>query len=259
MKRQLPQIKRQAGLLGFLIAMLMLFALAGCADNGKPVSSSFSIEGDTIQESTPYLEIDLNLPVFSGFDAAEAINKEISESIKAGRAEVENAASYMEANDLQMKAGLHSDYRYSKNEDLVSLWLMVDNYTGGAHGLYWIEPYTFRISNSERYDFIGLFREGNASAALITDKILNAIREKPELYFESAEETVKKYDNNYSFYINGNQLVVFFSLYDIAPYAAGIQYFDFDAEDLKEILKPEIYDAMKNAVPVDTSGTISEH
>ncbi|MDD3168342.1 MAG: hypothetical protein PHC91_02620 [Eubacteriales bacterium] len=58
---------------------------------------------------------------------------------------------------------------------------MVDNYTGGAHGIFWIEPYTFRITDSERYDFIGLFREGNASAAWITDKILNTIREKPEL------------------------------------------------------------------------------
>lgn len=158
-----------------------------------------------------------------------------------------------------MKAGLHSNYLHSKNGDLVSLWMMVDNYTGGAHGLYWIEPYTFNILLGERYDFIGLFREGNASAALVTDQILNTITKNPELYFESAEESVKNYKNEYPFYINGNQLVVFFSLYDIAPYAGGIQFFDFDAEELKDILKPEIYEAMKDATQVDTSGTISEH
>lgn len=53
--------------------------------------------------------------------------------------------------------------------------------------------------------------------------------------------------------------MVFFSLYDITAYAGGIQYFDMDAEELKELLKPEIYEAMKGAVAIDTKGTISEH
>lgn len=72
-------------------------------------------------------------------------------------------------------------------------------------------------------------------------------------------ESVKNYKNEFEFYINGDQLVVFFSLYDITAYAGGIQYFDMDAEELKELLKPEIYEAMKGAVAIDTKGTISEH
>lgn len=260
MKKQLRNIKvLQAGSLFLLILLLLLFTLGGCGEGTTPISSSFAIEGQRTQESTAFLEIDLNVPVLSGFDSAEAINKEITDSIEAARAEVEKAATDIEASELELKAGLHSDYRYSHHGDLVSLWLMVDNYTGGAHGLYWIEPYTFRISDGGRYDFMGLFREGNASAALVTDKILSTIRENPELYFESAVETVKKYENNYSFYINGDQLVVFFSLYDIAPYAAGIPFFDFSAEELQDILKPELYEEMKDATPVDTAGTISEH
>lgn len=96
-----------------------------------------------------FLEIDLSIPVLSGFDSAETINKEIAESIAAARAEVEDAASMMEPFQSQLKAGLHTNCLYSKNGDLVSLWMMFDNYTGGAHGLYWIEPYTFNTATGE--------------------------------------------------------------------------------------------------------------
>jgi len=242
-----------------ILILLLLITLGGCGDTGKPVSSSFAIEGQSTEESPGFLEIDLSVPLLSGFDSAEAINKEIAESIDAARAEVEDAASMMESDQSQLKAGLHSNYLYSKNGDLVSLWLMLDNYTGGAHGLYWIEPYTLNIASGEIYNFRGLFQEGDASASLVTDKILNRIKENPELYFESAAETVKNYQNEFQFYINGDQLVVFFSLYDITAYAGGIQYFDIDAEELKDLLKPEVYEAMKGAVAIDTEGTISDH
>jgi len=242
-----------------LVLLLLLLTLAGCGDNGKPVSSSFAIEGQSTEESTEFLEIDLSVPVLSGFDSSETINKEIAESIAAARAEVEDAALLMESYQPLQKAGLHTNYLYSKNGDLVSLWMMFDNYTGGAHGLYWIEPYTFNTATGEIYNFSGLFQEGNASASLVADKIIDKIKENPDLYFESAVESVKNYNNEFQFYINGNQLVVFFSLYDITAYAGGIQFFDFDAEELKDLLKPEIYEAMKDAAAIDTEGTISEH
>lgn len=246
-------------LFGFLLILLFLITLADCADKSNPVSSSFAIEDQTTEISTDFLEIDLSVPVLSGFDSAETINKEIAESIAAARAEAEDAASMMESDQSQLKAGIHTTYLYSKNGDLVSLWMMFDNYTGGAHGLYWIEPYTFNIATGELYNFSGLFQDGNASASLVADKIIDTIKGNPDLYFESAEESVKNYQNEFEFYINGNQLVVFFSLYDITAYAGGIQFFDFDAEELKDLLKPEIYEAMKNAAAVDTEGTISEH
>lgn len=260
MKKQRRQtIGQKIRPMGFLLVLLILSTLAGCGNDEKPISSSFIIEGQSTEESTAHLEIDLSIPILSGFDAAEAINNEINESVAAARAEVEKAASVMEAEQSRQKAGLHTNYLYSKNGDIVSLWMMFDNYTGGAHGLYWIEPYTFNTATGERYHFSGLFREGMASAAQVTDKILKKIRENPGLYFESAEETVKNYQNEFQFYINGNRITVFFSLYDIAPYAGGIQYFDFDAEELKDILKPEIYEAIKDAKPISAEGTVSEH
>lgn len=242
-----------------LVFMLLLFSFIGCADKGQPVSASFSIKGEITKESTDFMELNLKVPVLSGFDAAEKINKKIIESVTAARAEVEEAASLIAGEGPRVKVGLDVSYLYSKSDDVVSLFVMMENYLGGAHGLYWIEPYTFNYSTNEIYQFRDLFKEGNASAEFVTEKIIKRINENPELYFTSAVETVKNYHNDYQFYINGNKLVVTFPLYDIAPYAGGIQFFEFDSNELKNILRPEIYEAINSAKPVDTEGTILEH
>jgi hypothetical protein len=242
------------------VAMLVLsIMLGGCADREMPVSTSFAIEGSVTKESGEHLELVLNVPVLSGFDAAKTINEMIRKNTEKAKKEVEDAARYLGEDGSTMKAGLTVGYLYSKSGNIVSLWLMYANYTGGAHGLYWVEPYTFNTTTNEIYRFTDLFREGSASAAFITDQILKKIQENPDLYFTSAEETVKKYHNDYFYFINGNQVVVFFPLYDIAPYAGGIQFFVFPAEELKDLLKPEIYSAIKDAKPVDTKGTILEY
>ena len=246
------------GISAAILPVLILSGFLGCAANGQPVSSSFGIEDKRIEERTDHLDIDLQIPVLSGFDVAETINTMIDESISKARKEIEDAASLMEDDGSQL-AGLHSGYLYSKSGELVSLWLMMDNYSGGAHGLYWIEPYTFNTNTNEIYRFGDLFRDGNASAALVTDQIISKIQENPDLYFPSVVETVEQYHNDYSFLINGNYLVVFFQLYEIAPYAGGIQFFPFKAEELKDILKPEIYEAMKDSEPIDMDGTILEY
>ncbi|MEL7656485.1 MAG: DUF3298 domain-containing protein [Bacillota bacterium] len=242
-----------------LLLILLLFSFIGCANKSKPVSTSFSIKGEVTEESTDFKELSLNVPVLSGFDAAETINKEINNSVAAAIAEVEDAASLMVKDGSRLKAGLEVNYLYSKSGDIVSLWVMMENYLGGAHGLYWVEPYTFNYYTNEIYHFRDLFLEGDVSAELVEEKIIYKIQENPDLYFESAVETVKHYENDLPFYINGNKVIVYFPLYDIAPYAGGIQFFDFDAEELKVLLRPEIYESIKTGEPVDTKGTILEH
>ena len=243
----------------FLIFTVIILLSTGCAAQSKPVSSSFVIEGKATQKSGPNLEINLNVPVLSGFDAAQAINERIQKSVAAAEKDTEEAAAILARTPSEVKAGLTSGYLYSKSGNLVSLWLMMQNYSGGAHGLYWTDTYTFNTGTSEIYRFPDLFREGYASAAMVTEKVIKEIEANPDRYFPSAIESIKKYGNNLPYYINGNKLVVFFPLYEIAPYAAGISFFDFDAGELKDILKPEIFDNMKEEALVNTEGTILEH
>jgi len=260
MKKHAVGAQASAVLLILSVILLVVPAvLGGCANKEMPVSTSFAIQGSTTKESSENLELNLNVPVLSGFDLAETINGLIDESTKKARKEVEDAAKFLGEDGSTMKAGLTVGYLYSKSENIVSLWVLYANYTGGAHGLYWVEPYTFNTTTNEIYRFSDLFQEGSASAAYVTEKILKRIQENPDLYFDSAEETVKKYHEDYTYFVNGNQVVVIFSLYEIAPYAGGIQFFTFTAEELKDLLKPDLYNAMKDAKPVDTKGTILEY
>lgn len=239
-------------ILVFFTAAILLFGITGCAKADTNSKESFSVAHETTAESDEYLEINLDLPALSGFETAPEINKMIAKSMDAAKKEVEEAAESMkEAGGGAAKAGLGSSFQYSQSGDIVSLWIMWSNYTGGAHGLYWIEPYTFNISTNEIYQFQSLFQKGK-DLSMITDKILSEITESQDYYFPEAKETVKNYKGGYPFYINGNKITVFFSLYEIAPYAAGIRYFEFDAEELKELLKPEIYNAIKDTEPVET-------
>jgi hypothetical protein len=247
------------GIVCFLVFAVIILLSTGCFHQSRPVSSSFAIEGKATQKSGPYLEINLNVPVLSGFDSAQTVNDSIRKSVAAAEKDTEEVAAILAKTPSEMKAGLTSGYLYSKSGNLISLWLMMKNYSGGAHGLYWIDTYTFNTGTNEIYRFPDLFRDGYTSAALVTEKIIKKIGDNPGGYFPSAIEGVKKYDDNLPYYINGNKLVVFFPLYEIAPYAAGINFFDFDAEELKAILKPEIYDNMKAEALVDTKGTILEH
>jgi len=244
----------------FTAVILVLTLAAGMTGCKKPdTTEGFSIESDITKESLDYLEINLDIPVVSGFEAAAEINSTINERIAEARVEVEDAAEIMKNEGSQMKAGLGSSFLYSKSGPILSIWIMMDNYTGGAHGLYWLETYTFNTKTNEIYDFSDLFNEGSDYITVINNKLISEINKTPENYFPTAAETIVSRNGDLSYFINGDKIVVFFSLYDIAPYAAGIRYFEFDADEINYLLKPEIYEAIKDSAPIKTEGTIFEY
>ena len=253
MKRKLYQF------IATLFLLVLILGMVGCSEVDQDVGNTFTIESQVTKESLDHLEINLDLPMVSGFGAADMINREINDSVVAAKVEVEDAAAIMKADGSQLSAGLGSSFQYSQSGDIVSIWIMMDNYTGGAHGLYWLETYTFNTATNEIYALGSIFQDGKNYTSVMNDKFVSVINEAPDNYFPSAVETVLSYNGDLPFYINGNTIVVYFSLYEITPYAAGIQYFEFDAEELKDLLKPEIFNAIKDTEPVKNKGTIFEH
>ncbi|HCF50858.1 MAG TPA: DUF3298/DUF4163 domain-containing protein, partial [Syntrophomonas sp.] len=59
----------------------------------------------------------------------------------------------------------------------------------------------------------------------IKKKIIEQIRENPDIYFDNYEELVEQTFNINSFYCTSQGVVVYFQQYDIAPYASGIREF----------------------------------
>jgi hypothetical protein len=230
-----------------LIALVALcFTSCGDDSNGK-----LNVETAEITKSDEYLEIDMKIPLLGGFPGAEELNKLIDERVSASIKEVEDAAAELERmNRRGFRASLNANYQYFYNDNIASLWIYMDNYTGGAHGMYWLDSYTFNVATGEIYSFKDLFIEDSHGFDQIVAKIMKEV-EDDDIYFDIAKETIASYQGNFNFLINGDELVVYFPLYDIAPYVAGIRSFTFELEHLLDYLKPEFIEAMQGQEAVD--------
>ena len=237
-------MKLHRWLLVLMIILIGTTGLMGCNDNPSGSNTgTFSVESSYLQESGEHLNINAEYPILKGFPGADALNADIKEKVEAAAEEVRNAARELEGRE-GFSASLNSSYQYFHNKDIASLWINWDNYTGGAHGLYWLDSYTFNTNTGQIYTFPELFQDDSDGLEYVTHKILSEIAEG-DYYFENAADTVAGYNGNYHFLINGQNLIVYFPLYDIAPYVAGIQSFSFSLDDLGSMLKPEVYAAME--------------
>lgn len=235
----------------FLTAALLLSFAPHCfAQDGFEVSHTVVKSNDDIRT------IDVVLPRFGGFNGADRINKEVLnialDAIGDANAVAESMLPLkkeLEEKDepaASMVVSLDMTYDYVKLNDILSVQLNIYSYYGGAHGMSQVLSITSNTFTGEIYEFKDLFKEGVDYNRRVTELILAQIEEDPEMYFSDYEETITNKDGDYEFYIDGNKIIVYFGLYDIAPYAAGIRYFPIASGDIKDILKDEVYNSIKS-------------
>ncbi|WP_277668622.1 DUF3298 and DUF4163 domain-containing protein [Caproiciproducens galactitolivorans] len=227
----------------FLLTVSICFS--GCSsaptaaktgDSGKPAkaANAFSQKTEVMVKTEDDVQIQTAIPVYSGFSAAEKLNKEIRKISVDGIAEVKEMGKDLGDSAAEKHLYFTSFFDSFLDGDVLSVWIYSENYTGGAHGFRWLRTFNVNTKTGETYETPGaLFKDPQAGTKLITDKILADIQRHPELYFPEAAQTVKDLNGKYSFYLDGQNLVVYFQLYDIAPYAAGIQEFKFPLKDLQ--------------------------
>ena len=116
-----------------------------------------------------------------------------------------------------MAVYLNMTYDYVRLGEILSVQLNIDSYSGGAHDISQVLSITSNTSTGEIYEFKNLFKEDADYNSVITNLILHEIEKDPEVYFPNYEETIISKNGNYEFYIDGDKLVVYFGLYDIAP------------------------------------------
>lgn len=104
---------------------------------------------------------------------------------------------------------------------------------GAAHGSYRTTYLNFSLSEGKILSIADLMRPGYEEelSQLLREKIQN---EKIDLLIPISEVGIP---DNFEITADGIRFV--YGLYDIAPYAAGEIYVDFDAYELEEILTPE--------------------
>lgn len=129
---------------------------------------------------------------------------------------------------IVFKAG----YKVARNEGrILSLTQNVFVFTGGAHGMYWRYPYNLDIYTGETLKLPEVFMPGTNWS----ERFDQRVREHKGLFPDS----FKGVGPQSHFYFDEKGLVVFFQLYEIAAYVAGIIQVEFTYEELRDVLKPE--------------------
>lgn len=123
-----------------------------------------------------------------------------------------------------------SEYTITNNNNcILSLYFDRYEFTGGAHGMTSRSADTWNLKTGRRMDLSEFFPgKKDYRTYLINEinrQIENLIKEDNAYYFEDVSSLVKENFNERNFYITPEGVVIFFQLYEIAPYSSGIQTF----------------------------------
>jgi len=93
---------------------------------------------------------------------------------------------------------------------------------------------TFDIKTGRSYTLSDLFKPGSSYIKRLSDLIKAQIAERQI-------DTIEPFESirpDQPFYIADRALVIYFSLFELAPYAFGFPYFPISVFDLSDIINP---------------------
>ena len=138
---------------------------------------------------------------------------------------------YATANDFPVRTyEVLTVYTVTNNDKyILSLYFDRYEYTGGAHGMTTRSADTWNLRTGRRMDLADFFPGWkdyvNYIITEINSQIAKKVKEEDAYYFDDVDDLVKENFNEKNFYIVPEGVVIFYQLYEIAPYSSGIQTF----------------------------------
>lgn len=126
-------------------------------------------------------------------------------------------------------------------------------FTGGAHGMYSSRAYVFDAQSGELLTLDAITPDAEALRSFLVQRMMEqveqdeALREEIDayLYEKSREEALSALLREGSWYLDEQGLVIFSDLYELAPYAAGIQSFRVTYEELGDLIDARLLPGVK--------------
>jgi len=131
---------------------------------------------------------------------------------------------------------LKSDYSSVENKAGIDSYLVKTYYyIGGDHGMILETPYNFREGREVSLE--SLFKDGVNYRRVIRNKVEEIIIEgDPAMYHEN----IVVEEEDFKFYLSGENLVIIFNPYEIGPYESGIPTFTIPLEELSDYMKVQL-------------------
>lgn len=230
--------------------------------NKANIKSQAIVTTREIKSKDNGLEKNIKIPVVSGLKdkkVQDTINSNIEKTIMAYAEDVEKSAK-----EAQKLGAFHNNYtinseyniHYNKN-NLLSITTSCYQYTGGAHGMTFVNSFNIDTKSGENISLKDFFSPEENYVEVINKTVREEITNHPKEYFEDVVNRFKGILPDQPFYIENDNVVVYFGLYDIAPYAGGIKEFKIPFKNFKYGVNTDI-NLKRHAVKV-TSKVIDEY
>lgn len=210
-----------------------------------------NIDTQTITENNEYINSVINIPIIttSNKTIEKSINDKIRNDIMSfyNNAQ-EEAKKYLGDNkENKNKFVVNINFDVEKNSNnMLSIKVRYYQYSGGAHGMYEDISYNIDMRDGKFLNLDDFFKEGSDYKIVIDKEIRKQIE---ELVKENKEnEGIYQFSGikkGQKYYVRDDSLVIYFDLYDIAPYAAGIPEFPIKVDVIDHILKEKYLDIFK--------------
>lgn len=176
-----------------------------------------------MEETTRKYRYDLHIPVILGIEN-ERLDTQIKEDVN------KDMNKYLQ--ELKQTANgysnpispyyLESTYDiYTHDNVILSFCIAYTNYFGGAHSMTYKKCYNYDLKAGRRLAFKDLFKNPSYKE-VINQEIAKQIMERNRQLGYAAINAFRGISDHQKFYINNGQVVIYFDLYEIAPYVAGI-------------------------------------
>lgn len=196
-----------------------------------PSIPDIKLESKEVKSESQLINIDLNIPVVSGMADKEAQNlinqlmeKDALDRQAAMIADAEANSDFIRTEPYHTYEFISRFYQYYATDDILSLYVDYYSFTGGAHGMTERKAYNFDFKTGEELELSYFFAPEGNYPEMINEIVQAEINRNPEIYFEG-EGGFQGIKEDQGFYVENDNLIVFFLQYEIAPYAAGIRTF----------------------------------
>lgn len=219
---------------------------ASAASAHKPQVKDVVITSKVIQQKTAEYEANITIPVISGLKDKAFEAKLNADLLKHAQDQLKERQIMSKQDAIDSKKYgypmrphvVDISYKVISVGKLVSFSVQTYLYTGGAHGMTDMTYYNIaNLDRAKNLQLSDLFQAGFDYRYVLNNLIKQQIKNNPEIADVYSFETITE---NQSFSFENGNLVIHFTQYEIAPYAAGMPAFSIPSHSYLNLLKPEV-------------------
>ena len=199
-------------------------------------NSNIEIVDKVYKSKNNYLDINVIIPQIKGLNnnkQEKIINDKIIKWTQLWIGDAKGIADeYFKDNPSPLISyQLYVRYKITNRDDIISFYIDYYQFTGGAHGITNRVAYNIDVATGNELKLEDIFKKD-----FLNNEISRQISKDPDRYF-TGKDGFNGINENQNFYIKNKKLVIYFELYEIAPYASGISEFVIPNKIIKENLK----------------------